>query len=186
MQKVDWLAGSPISFSKATSPSELSKMVDAAGTDQVVFIRIGYAMNDGFDSLQVIESIEVANRALPLASKPKDPGTVRLQPQNLAYFAMVRVEVAMRNQAFHPLMENAQLWAANDGAAAKRAMNQAVAAAGGLTARTLQLSDQDIVRLASPTRLNYAYRGRSARIIESDANHYLLWLDQFIAIEWLK
>lgn len=161
-------------------------MVDAAGTDQVVFIRIGYAMNDGFDSLQVIESIEVANRALPLASKPKDPGTVRLQPQNLAYFAMVRVEVAMRNQAFHPLMENAQLWAANDGAAAKRAMNQAVAAAGGLTARTLQLSDQDIVRLASPTRLNYAYRGRSARIIESDANHYLLWLDQFIAIEWLK
>ncbi|MEQ1497754.1 MAG: hypothetical protein ABL914_03765 [Novosphingobium sp.] len=187
LSKVLWLSGTQSSFGRDSSPSGKVAILDAAQTDQVVFVEYTYDMSPNFDSVRVGVSIQIANRANPSAKpgtkfKPED----RIKPKNLAYAQNMIAIVTLPKSDPKKKELNAAAWAANNGELVRRALTQAFGRAGELLPRTMALTDADIKGFNDKKNPKRSYLNLSGRLVSDYGNGYLFWAKQFVLVESLK
>jgi hypothetical protein len=141
-----WLEGQEPAFSRDATLFGKSDFLTAAATSQVAYFTYVYDMAPDFSSVNVSVGIAIADKA---QAKKGQPYT-RLLDKNLVYGQRVSSVVRLANPTTP--VENAQRWAANDSALAKKALALAFARAGDLIPRALTLTDADVARFNAAER----------------------------------
>jgi hypothetical protein len=182
LTNVAWLKGAPTSFGKDSSPLGKSDYLNTAA-DQVVFVEYSYDLSPEFDSVRVIETVQVANKALPalrkgLTAKPQDRIT-----RYLAYSHTITSAVLLPDADPKNKKANAERWAANGGELARRGVAQAFARLVDLTPRALALTQAEVKTMKDSKRPRAAYGGLSGRLVSRDDKGTLIWANQFIAVQ---
>jgi hypothetical protein len=130
-----------------------SDYLTAAPTSQVVYFTYVYDMAPDFSSVNVSVGIAIANKE---QAKKGQPFT-RLLDKNLVYGQRVSSVVRLANPTAPA--ENAQRWAANDSALAKKALALAFTEVAALIPRALTLTDADVTRINAAERKTIASLG---------------------------
>lgn len=162
-----WLGGQEPAFTRDATLFGKSDFLTAAPTSQVAFFTFVYDMAPDFSSVNVSVSIAIANRE---QAKKGQPFT-RLLDKNLVYGQRVSSVVRLANPTTPA--ENAQRWAANDSALAKKALALAFTEVGALIPRALTLTDADVTRLDAAERRTIASLG--GKPMEEDSGGVLLF-----------
>lgn len=162
-----WLEGQEPAFSRDATLFGSSDFLTAAPTSQVAYFTYTYDMAPDFSSVNVSVGIAIANKE---QAKKGQPYT-RLLDKNLVYGQRVSSVVRLANPTTP--VENAQRWAANDGALAKKALALAFTEAGALIPRALTLTDADVARFNAAERKTIGVLG--GKPMEEDAGGSLLF-----------
>lgn len=141
-----WLEGQEPAFTRDATIISKSDFLTAAPTSQTLFFTYAYDMSPDFSSVNVGVGIGIANKE---QAKKGEPYT-RLLDKNLVYGQRVSSVVRLANPTTP--VENAQRWAANDSALAKKALALAFAEVGVLIPRALTLTDADVTRINAGER----------------------------------
>ncbi len=141
-----WLEGQEPAFSRDATLFGKSDFLTAAATSQVAYFTYVYDMAPDFSSVNVSVGIAIASKA---QAKKGQPYT-RLLDKNLVYGQRVSSVVRLANPTTPA--ENAQRWAANDSALAKKALALAFTEAGDLIPRALVVTDADVARFNAAER----------------------------------
>lgn len=141
-----WLEGQEPAFSRDATLFGKSDFLTAAATSQVAYFTYVYDMAPDFSSVNVSVGIAIASKA---QAKKGQPYT-RLLDKNLVYGQRVSSVVRLANPTTPA--ENAQRWAANDSALAKKALALAFTEAGDLIPRALVVTDADVARFNGAER----------------------------------
>ena len=137
--RADWnRAATETSFSKDSSPTGKSAYLDSNPNAETAFVEYSYDLSPNFDSLRVVERIEVAAKSVPAANKPEK----RLQPKYLVYGRTVASVVTLPD-ATKDKEANAARWAADNGKLTHAALSQAFNRLRELTPRLLAMSSAD-------------------------------------------
>ena len=153
MAAMPWLEGQEPAFTRDATIFGKSDYLTAAPTSQVVYFTYVYDMAPDFSSVNVSVGIAIANRE---QAKKGQPFT-RLLDKNLVYGQRVSSVVRLAN-ATTPA-ENAQRWASNDSALAKKALALAFTEVAALSPRALTLTDADVTRINAAERKTVASLG---------------------------
>jgi hypothetical protein len=162
-----WLEGQEPAFTRDATIFGKSDYLTAAPTSQVVYFTYVYDMAPDFSSVNVSVGIAIANKE---QAKKGQPFT-RLFDKNLVYGQRVSSVVRLANPTTP--VENAQRWAANDGALAKKALALAFTEVGALIPRALTLTDADAARFNAAERKTIASLG--GKPMEEDDGGTLLF-----------
>lgn len=179
---VAWLKDAPASFGKDSSPIGKSAYLDEA-SEQVVFVEYTYDLSPNFDSVRVLETVQVANKALPplrkgLTAKPQDRITRYLVYSHSLSSAVTLPDADPKNK-----QANADRWAANGAELARRGVAQAFARLVELTPRALTLTQADVKAMKNSKRPRAAYGALSGRLVSQDDRGTLIWANQFVAVQ---
>jgi hypothetical protein len=162
-----WLEGQEPAFSRDATLFGKNDFLTAAATSQVVYFTYVYDMAPDFSSVNVSVGIAIANRE---QAKKGQPYT-RLLDKNLVFGQRVSSVVRLANPTTP--VENAQRWAANDSALAKKALTLAFTKAGDLIPRALTLTDADVARFNAAERRTIGPLG--GKLMEEDRGAVLLF-----------
>lgn len=136
-----WFDGKAPEFARDPTIPAKSAVLTAGAASQVAFFDYVYDTAPDFSSIRVGVHITLANKEAPNGAAPE----ARLTPKNLAFDQMVTSVV--RLDAPGAPSDNAQHWAAHDGALAKKALQVAFAEVGTLIPRALTLGVDDITKM---------------------------------------
>jgi hypothetical protein len=145
-----WLEGQGPAFTRDATIFGKSDYLTAAATSQVVYFTYVYDMAPDFSSVNVSVGIAIANKEQAKKGQP----LTRLFDKNLVYGQRVSSVVRLANPTTP--VENAQRWAANDSALAKKALALAFTEVGALIPRALTLTDADVTRFNAAERKTIA------------------------------
>jgi hypothetical protein len=179
---IAWLKEADISFGKDSSPAGRNSFLDQA-SDQVVFVDYSYDLSPEFDSVRVVETIQIANKALPRVAK----GQPRPKPEHritryLAYTQTLTSAVTLPDADPKDKQANADRWAANNGALARRAVKQAFTRLAELTPRALGLTAAQ-VKAMNKIKQRATFGGLSGRLVSQDDDGTLIWAKQFVSVQ---
>lgn len=176
-----WFKANPdVPFGKDSSVGGKSALLDATSAKQIAFVEYSYDMAPNFDSVRVVAKIDVANKAVPASAQGK--GEKRLSPKNLAYSTRVTCVVILRGTGIDKKV-NAPLWAANNGAATRKALQLAFSYLPALTQRTLALTADDLKSLNDKkNKRSYAGGFTGRPVVSPDNMSTLLWEGSFINV----
>lgn len=141
-----WLEGQEPAFSRDATLFGKSDFLTAASTSQVAYFTYVYDVAPDFSSVNVSVGIAIANKEPAGKGQP----FTRLLDKNLVYGQRVSSVVRLANPTTPA--ENAQRWAANDSALAKKALALAFAEVSALVPRALTLTDAEVTRLDAAER----------------------------------
>jgi hypothetical protein len=161
------LEGQEPAFSRDATLFGKNDFLTAAATSQVVYFTYVDDMAPDFSSVNVSVGIAIANRE---QAKKGQPYT-RLLDNNLVFGQRVSSVVRLANPTTP--VENAQRWAANDSALAKKALALAFTKAGELVPRALTLTDADVARFNATERRTIGPLG--GKLMEEDRGAVLLF-----------
>jgi hypothetical protein len=153
---ITWLKARSAELSKDSSTVGMLAALDASPTEQVVFIRYRYGVNPDFSSIVVTADVDVANRTAPAGEDMKK----RLNNRNVVYSQVMHSVVSLPNPAKEAEV-NAQTWAADNGRAARRALDAAVSRMHESLRYSLGLSAAQAAALNKAERIAVGdYQGR--------------------------
>lgn len=181
---MDWFKANPeAAFGKDSSVGGKSALLDATTTKQIAFVEYSYDLSPTFDALRVVAKIDVANKAIPATAQGK--AEKRLSPKNLAYSTRVTSIVLLKAAGTDKEL-NAPLWAADNGAATRKALQLAFANLPALTQRTLSLTADEIKALNDKKNKRVNAGGFIGRPQPStEAKTTLLWNGDFVNVTTL-
>lgn len=162
-----WLEGQEPVFTRDATIFGKSDFLTAAPTSQVAFFTYTYDMAPDFSSVNVSVGIAIATKEQVKKGQP----FTRLLDKNLVYGQRVSSVVRLANPTTP--VENAQRWAANDSALAKKALTMAFSEVGTLIPRALTLTDADVARFNAAERRTIGSLG--GKPMEEDAGGSLLF-----------
>jgi hypothetical protein len=182
LAEIAWLKEADFSFGKDSSPAGRNSFLDQAN-DQVVFVDYSYDLSPEFDSVRVVETIQIANKALPNIGKGQpQPRPEHRITRYLAYTQTLTSAVTLPDADPKNKQANADRWAANNGELARRAIKQAFARLTELTPRALALTTAE-VKAMNKIKQRAAFGGLSGRLISQDDKGTLIWAKQFVSVQ---
>ncbi|MFT4026881.1 MAG: hypothetical protein QM676_08785 [Novosphingobium sp.] len=182
---VAWLSDAQQSFGKDSSPAGKSSYLDQAG-EQVVFVEFSYDLSPDFDSIRVMETVQIANKALP-----RLPRGITAKPEHrltryLVYTQTVTSAVLLPDADPKNKQANADRWAANGGELARHGVAQAFERLVDLTPRMLALTPAEVKDMNDKTKPRASFGGLSGRLVSQDDKGMLIWAKQFIAVQSMR
>jgi hypothetical protein len=134
-----WFDPKQVKLSKEETGDSLLAALDAAGTSQLMVLRYSYETNADFSAVVVSLDASIVNKAVP-AGKKSD---ARLAPKNLPYKQTMRSFVMLPDANPKDPAANVKAWAADNGKAARAAIDTGVERCQALLTRSLTQSAAD-------------------------------------------
>lgn len=179
---VAWLSNAPLSFDKDSSIAGKSGYLDEAG-DQVIFVEFSYDLSPEFDSIRVMQTVQIANKALPRLPRGTTAKPEHRLTRYLAYTQTLTSAVLLPDADPKNKQANADRWAANGGELARRGVAQAFERLVELTPRVLALTPAEVKIMNGKTKPRAAFGGLSGRLVSQDDKGMLIWAKQFVAVQ---
>ncbi|RZF24877.1 hypothetical protein EVC45_36320 [Paraburkholderia sp. UYCP14C] len=121
--KVNWLAVNGTVFTKEATNDNFAKLMDDSAASQIMYNNFDYVFSSDFKTLRVGLRTTILPRTSP--STPDQKATERLADKNAVYYNKWVYAVTLPSPG-NDKRANAQLWAENQGALARDALNKGI------------------------------------------------------------
>jgi hypothetical protein len=166
-----WFDPRQVKLGKEETGDSILAALDAAGTSQLMVLRYAYETNADFSGVVVSLDASILNKAVP-AGKKTD---ARLAPKNLAYKQLFRSFVMLPDANPKDPAANVKAWAADNGKAARAAIDTGVERCQALLTRSLTLSAADAGYMVKRNKRKMTkIPGLTGWELESDGNNTLV------------
>jgi hypothetical protein len=181
LEKVSWFQAPAANFSRDSSILGMSGVLDAATAPQVVFVEYIYDTSPDFSSIRVSMNVRIANKLAPAGKTPES----RFQTRQLAY-AQTLTSVVSLPSASKDAAANAELWSANGGALARKALAAGFGEVGSLLPRAMGLQEADLKILDARDKKYVVRGGYSGRIQDEGPEGALLYNGSLVHVQTIS
>jgi hypothetical protein len=161
-----WLDVRDVSFTKETTPDKLKTTLAQTSSQQLMVVAYGYTLSSDFSKLGVAASVSIFPKAAA-ASRMTSSDSVYLE--TFAYVSGLPQPTSDDDQ-------NAARWAANDGALARKSIDDGLANVNQLLVRSLTQTPEAAAALDKGRLVNVA--GQRGYLVETSEKGTLLFVAQ--------
>jgi hypothetical protein len=166
-ENITWLGIIDSELKKDVSNAIYSKSLDESSTSQQLILNYDYLLTPAFDAIKVGARVSVLSKQVPSVDKPEDRALLK----NAVFTRDVVCAVSLK-EATKDADENIAKWSKDNGALARKSLDDALAALLKIIEFALNFTDDQAIALQSNKLTNVG--SETGKVIRSDIDGTLL------------